>query len=460
MRLYNTLTRKLEELSVHGNTVRMYVCGPTVYDLIHIGNARPFIVFDALRRYLEEQGYTVHYVQNITDVDDKIIRRAQEEGRPPEEVAARYTEAYLQDLAALGVRPATHSPKATEYVPKMIELVQRLVEKGHAYVVDGDVYFSAGSFPEYGKLSGRVREEQEAGARVEVDERKRDPLDFALWKAAKPREPKWPSPWGEGRPGWHTECVVMAMHLLGETVDIHAGGSDLIFPHHENELAQAEALSGKPFVKIWLHNGLLTVRGERMGKSLGNFEYARDVVNRYGGEAVRYFYLARDWRKPLEFSHEALLEAKRAVERVYDFLWGAEALPEPAPPAQPTELEQLAERFHAELEEDFNTPGAIGVLQEIVGAGHRCRLGGDPAGARAAAALVRRLGKALGLFQRSRPATEGLADKLIEMLIELRGELRRERRFALADRIRDRLGELGIELRDGPTGTTWALRPR
>ncbi|MFH1609276.1 MAG: cysteine--tRNA ligase [Candidatus Bipolaricaulota bacterium] len=459
MRLHNTLTRKLEELSVQDRTVRMYVCGPTVYDRFHIGNARPFIVFDALRRYLEARGYTVIYVQNVTDIEDKIIRRAQEEGRTPQEVASRYTADYFQDLAALGVGRPTHSPKATEYVPQMVSFVQGLVDSGHAYVVDGDVYFSVASFAEYGKLSGRQREEQEAGARVEVDERKRDPQDFALWKAAKPGEPSWPSPWGEGRPGWHTECVVMSRDLLGETIDIHAGGSDLTFPHHENELAQAEASTGKPFVRIWLHNGLLTVRGERMGKSLGNFEYARDVVDRYGSEAVRYFYLSRDWRKPLDFSHEGLAEAKRTVERVYDFLWGAETVPGPSSTdTRATGLAEFEARFHGALEEDFTTPAAIGVLQEIVGAGHRSRQAGDLPGARAAADLIRRLGRTLGLFQASRPATEGLAEDLIELLIELRAELRQAKQFALADQVRVRLGDLGVELRDGADETTWTLR--
>ncbi len=427
MRLYNTLTRRLEELDVRDGTVRMYVCGPTVYDLIHIGNARPIIVFDALRRYLESRGYRVIYVQNVTDVDDKIIRRAQEQGRSAAEVAAHYTEEYFRDLAALGVARPTHSPRATAYVPQMVAFVEKLLRAGHAYVVDGDVYFSVQSFPEYGKLSGRARDEQEAGARVEVDERKRDPLDFALWKRSKPGEPSWPSPWGDGRPGWHTECVVMSRDLLGETVDIHAGGSDLIFPHHENELAQAEALTGRPFVRIWLHNGLLTVRGERMGKSVGNFAYARDVVAQYGGEAVRYFYLSRDWRKPLDYSDEAVAEARRAVDRVYDFLWAAEALPGEVGVDVSAELQALEDRFHGALEEDFTTPGALGVLQEIVGIGHERRQAGDLGGAKAAAALVRRLGGSLGLFQAPRPATGDLADELIRVLVELRGKLRKAR---------------------------------
>ena len=459
MRLYSTLSRRLEELA--SDKVRMYVCGPTVYDLIHIGNARPFIVFDALRRYLESQGREVIYVQNITDVDDKIINRAREEGVPTSEIAARYTEEYFRDLERLGVNRPTHSPKATEYVAKMVEFIEKLIEKGHAYVVDGDVYFSVASFPEYGKLSGKVLEELEAGARIAVDEKKHDPLDFTLWKAAKPGEPKWPSPWGEGRPGWHTECVVMAMDILGMPFDIHAGGSDLIFPHHENEIAQAEALTEKPFAKIWLHNGMLTVRGEKMAKSLGNFSYARDVVDRYGTEAVRYFYLSRAYRKPLDFSDEALAEAKRAVEGVYNFLWEAESLPEEGeiPEAFSVELSSLEDKFHARLSDDFDTAGAIGALQEIVGAAHRFRqAGGDPAGVRAAAALVRKLAEPLGLFQVERPRAEGLTEELIGLLIELRAELRKQKDFALADRIRARLAELGVELRDTPTGTTWTIK--
>ncbi|HIP99401.1 TPA: cysteine--tRNA ligase [Candidatus Bipolaricaulota bacterium] len=459
MHLMSTLSRRMEELT--SDTVRMYVCGPTVYDLIHIGNARPFIVFDALRRYLESQGREVIYVQNITDIEDKIIGRAREEGVPASEIAARYTDEYFQDLERLGVKRPTHSPKATEYVGKMIELIKVLIDKGHAYVAAGDVYFSVASFPGYGKLSGKVLEELEAGARIAVDEKKRDPLDFALWKAAKPGEPKWPSPWGEGRPGWHTECVVMSMDILGVPLDIHAGGNDLIFPHHENEIAQAEAATGKTFARIWLHNGMLTVRGEKMAKSLGNFAYARDVVAEYGTEAVRYFYLTRAYRKPLDFSDEALREAKKAVEGVYDFLWAAEALPEEGeiPEGFSAELAALEERFHVRLSEDFDTAGAIGVLQELVGAAHRLRQGGgDPIGARAAAALVRRLAQPLGLFQRARPRAEGRTEELIGLLIELRAALRSQKNFALADRIRDRLSQLGIELRDTPDGTTWTIR--
>ncbi|MEN3009487.1 MAG: cysteine--tRNA ligase [Candidatus Bipolaricaulaceae bacterium] len=460
MHLYSTLSKRLEELAPADGTVRMYVCGPTVYDLIHIGNARPFIVFDALRRVLEAKGLRVIYVQNVTDVDDKIIRRAQEEGRDPAELALHYTQEYFADLERLGVRPPTYSPPATAFIPKMVEFVQRLVEKGHAYVVDGDVYFSVRTYPGYGELSGRSAEEQLAGARVEVDERKRDPLDFALWKSAKPGEPVWPSPWGPGRPGWHTECVVMSMYLLGETLDIHAGGNDLIFPHHENERAQAESLTGKTFVRIWLHNGMLTVRGEKMAKSLGNFYYARDVVRLFGTEAVRYFYLSRHWRKPLDFSFEALEEAKAAVGRVYNFLAEAERAPaeaQPQDPHFPAFLAEAERRFWQELEDDFNTPGALAVIQEILGEAYKRA---DPGTRRAAAEAVRRLARPLGLFQGAGSAPElgKLSEELLNLVVELRAQLRKEKNFALADKIREKLGQLGVELRDGPEGTRWVLR--
>lgn len=460
LRLRNTLSRRLEELHPENGTVRMYVCGPTVYDRFHIGNARPFLVFDALRRYLESRGLNVIYVQNITDIEDKIIARAAEEGRSPEAVAADYTEKYLEDCSALGIRPATHAPRATAYVAQMVEMIEQLVDKGHAYVVDGDVYFSVASFPEYGKLSGRALEDLEAGARIAISDRKRDPLDFTLWKSSKPGEPHWPSPWGDGRPGWHTECVAMVRDILGDTADIHAGGYDLVFPHHENELAQAEALTGKPFARIWLHNGLLTVGGQRMGKSLGNFEYAHSVVERHGMEPVRYFYLSRDWRKPLDFSHAAVEEAGRAVQRVYGLLWEADRLEEGTPPDEDfiRTLSALETRYHAALEEDFNTAGALGILQEMVGETHRRSTGTtQPGNAQAAAALVRRLAEPLGLFQASPPATEGLTEELLGLLVELRGELRNQRLFPLADRIRDRLTELGVELRDGAQGTSWSV---
>jgi len=443
--------------------VGMYVCGPTVYDLIHIGNARPFIVFDALRRYLESRGYEVVYVQNITDIDDKIINRAKEEGSSPEEIAERFAREYLEDLRALGVKLPTYQPRARAYVDKMIELIEELVAKGHAYVAGGDVYFSVRSFPDYGKLSGKSIDDLLAGARVEPGEGKRDPLDFALWKAAKPGEPKWPSPWGPGRPGWHTECVVMSRELLGETLDIHAGGNDLVFPHHENEIAQAEALSGKPFARLWLHNGMLTVKGEKMSKSLGNFYYARDIVKLYGTEAVRYFYLSRHWRKPLDFSPEALEEARKAVAGVYEFLAEAELAGGPGP-ALPDELagevKLQEEKFHRELEDDFNTPGALAALQGMANAGKRfVASGGDRRALGMIARRIRELAAPLGLFQgKHAPTLSSRTEELIGLLVELRAALRKERNFRLADEIRAKLAALGVELKDTPQGTVWTLR--
>jgi len=466
LRLFSTLERGLVELPPpqEKRRVGMYVCGPTVYDLIHIGNARPFIVFDALRRYLESRDYEVIYVQNITDIDDKIINRAREEDSSPEEIAERFTREYQEDLRVLGVNPPTYQPRARAYVDKMIELIEELVAKGHAYVAEGDVYFSVRSFPDYGKLSGKSIDDLLTGARVDPGEKKKDPLDFALWKAAKPGEPKWPSPWGPGRPGWHTECVVMSRELLGETLDIHAGGNDLIFPHHENEIAQAEAASGKPFARIWLHNGMLTVRGEKMAKSLGNFSYARDVARAFGTEAVRYFYLSRHWRKPLDFSLEALEEARKAVEGVYEFLAEAELAGEgdevPLPDELAGEVNLLEEKFHGDLEDDFNTPGALAALQGMANAGKRFAAGGgDRRALGAIARKIRELAAPLGLFQEERaPALSAQTEELIGLLVELRAELRKERNFGLADRIREKLASLGVELKDTPQGTVWTLK--
>ncbi|MDZ4167056.1 MAG: cysteine--tRNA ligase, partial [Coriobacteriia bacterium] len=317
IRVHNTLSRTKEEFAPRDpGVVTMYVCGPTVYNHIHIGNARTFLTFDVIRRYLTFSGYDVRFVQNITDVDDKIIARAAEEERDPVEVAADYTLAFRGAMDALGVQRPTVQPKATETIGPMIEMTERLIERGHAYAVDGDVYFSVRSFPGYGKLSGRNIDELESGARIDVDGRKRDPLDFALWKSAKPGEPHWPSPWGEGRPGWHLECSVMSEAELGVTFDIHGGASDLIFPHHENEIAQSEAATGQPFVRYWLHGGLLQVNAEKMSKSLGNFMLLRDVLERYPAPVVRLLMLQTHYRSPLDFSPDRLEEASRAYERL------------------------------------------------------------------------------------------------------------------------------------------------
>ncbi len=468
MRLYNTLTRRKEEFEPQdGKTVRMYVCGPTVYDHLHIGNLRPVLVFGALRRYMELfKGWPVTYVQNITDVDDKLIARAQENGETVAEVAARYTEAYFQLLDRLGVVPPTHSPRATEHISGMIELVQGLIEKGYAYEKGGDVYFRVRAFKEYGKLSGRSVDELRSGARIAASDLKEDPLDFTLWKAAKPGEPKWESPWGEGRPGWHTECVVLSRHYLGETLDIHAGGNDLIFPHHENEIAQAEALTGKVFSRFWLHNGMLTVNGEKMSKSLGNFAYAYEVLERFDPETVIYFYLSRHYRKPLDYSETALAEAEKAVDRARTLISEVEAELRGAGEEEFGEagsefvagLSRFKEKYLEAMDDDFNTVGALAAIQELVSETNRFRaeaVGADRGALREAVSLLRALGAPLGLFQAAEKVVTGLTDELMELLIELRSELRAKREFELADRIRDRLKEIGIVLKDTPQGTIW-----
>jgi len=466
MKLYNTLTRKTEEFEPRdGQTVGMYVCGPTVYDHLHIGNIRPIIVFDTLRRYMERfKGWDVIHVQNITDVDDKLINRSIESGEPVEQIAEEYTDAYFRLLDRLGVLIPTFSPRATEHIEEMVELIAELVGSGHAYERDGDVYFRVKSFPDYGKLSGRSLADQEAGARVEASEKKEDPLDFTLWKAAKEGEPYWPSPWGEGRPGWHTECVVLSRRYLGEHLDIHAGGNDLIFPHHENEIAQAEA-TGRPFFRFWLHNGVLSFRGEKMSKSLGNFAYARDVLERFDPDTVRYFSLSRHYRKPLDYSEEGLEAARTALERIRTLIDDTTAElrdltgePGNVGRAFTASLADYRERFLAAMEDDLNTVGAIGALQELVAATNRFKEeagGSDRLALRTAVETIRELSYPLGLFQGDTQKEIGVQSELIELLIELRDALRAKKEYALADRIRDRLAELGITLKDTPQGTLW-----
>ena len=472
MNLYNTLTKTSEPFAPRdGRTVGLYVCGPTVYDHVHIGNVRPIIVFDTLRRYMVRfKGWDVIHVQNVTDVDDKLITRSIETGESVEEIAKIYTKAYFDLLDGLNVLQPTHSPLATDHIDGMIELVADLVEKGFAYEADGDVYFRVARLADYGKLSGRKLGDQEAGARVEASDRKESPLDFTLWKGAKPGEPSWPSPWGAGRPGWHTECVVLSYAYLEGHLDIHAGGNDLVFPHHENEIAQAEASRGEPFFRFWLHNGMLSLEGEKMSKSLGNFEYAYRVLERFGAETVRYFYLSRHYRKPLAYSEDGLHEARAARARVTTLIDDVEAEFRDAPPSgTPGEsgkrfadsLSVFRERYVEAMDDDLNTVGAIGVIQELVAEANRFRreaAADDRAGLRAAVDLIRELGEPLGLFQTraAREATRGGAeDALISLLLDLRETLRAKKEFELADSIRDRLSALGFILKDGPNGTIW-----
>ena len=375
MQIYNSKNRRKEEfVPINPGEVRMYACGPTVYDYFHIGNARPFIVFDVLRRYFEHRGYKVTFVQNFTDIDDKMIKRANAEGITVKELGDRFIEEYYEDAKALGVRPATVHPRATEHIPQIIELVQKLINKGLAYEVDGDVYFDTAAFPAYGSLSGQNLEDLEAGARVEVDSVKKNPADFAVWKAQKPGEPAWDSPWGLGRPGWHIECSAMSMTYLGETFDIHGGGKDLLFPHHENEVAQSEGATGKPYVHYWMHNGFINVDNEKMSKSLGNFFTVRDILKEYDAEDVRMFMLSAQYRSPINFSREMIAQAHSSLSRLYTARDQMNFLLQHAPERELNEEEkaftqrvtEYVAKFDSAMDDDLNTADAMGAIFELV----------------------------------------------------------------------------------------------
>jgi cysteinyl-tRNA synthetase len=470
MQLYNTLAKRVQTFEPQEDqTVGMYVCGPTVYDHLHIGNVRPVIVFSALRKYMERfKGWRVLYVQNVTDVDDKLIRRSAETGETVDALASTYTDAYFSLLEGLGVDRPTASPRATEHIVEMVEFISLLVKRGYAYARGGDVYFRVGKVEDYGALSGRRLEDQEAGSRVEVGEDKENPLDFTLWKAAKPGEPSWPSPWGQGRPGWHTECVIMSRKYLGRHLDIHAGGNDLIFPHHENEIAQATASSDAPFFRFWLHNGMLHMGGEEMHKSLGNFRYAHEILAEYGAETVGYFYLSRQYRKPLDYSEDGLRGAQAAVGRVRGLIDDIESeLREAAGAIGPrghTFAESLATfraRYVAAMDDDFNTVDALAAIHDLVSETNRFRAeasGDDRLALRASVSLLRELGEPLGLFQENRAGASSIEAGLIDLLVALRRELRDRKAFDLSDRVRDKLAELGVELKDTAQGTLWSRR--
>ncbi len=456
LKIHNDLTRSKEVFEpLEPGKVRMYVCGMTVYDLCHLGHARVMVVFDVVYRYLKALGFDVTYVRNITDIDDKIIARANERGEPFTDLTERFIAAMHEDAAALGVLSPDLEPRATEHLPGIIAMIERLIERGHAYVADnGDVYYDVRSFPEYGKLSGKSIDDLEAGARVEPGEAKRDPLDFALWKAAKPGEPAWDSPWGSGRPGWHIECSAMSTQALGDTFDIHGGGADLTFPHHENEIAQSEGATGHPFVRYWMHNGFVRINDEKMSKSLGNFFTVREVLERYRPEAIRYFILTSHYRSPLNYDDSQLDQAGAALTRFYTALRG---LPE----NEPAGAEAFEARFHAAMQDDFNTPEALAVMFELVREINRLRQEGSQAAAGLGAAL-RRMGDVLGILQedpetwlRGDSADDGLDDAEIETLIAQRAQAKAEKNWAEADRIRDQLQQAGIVLEDGPGGTTW-----
>ena len=465
MYIYNTMTRKKELfVPLKEGQVSMYACGPTVYNFFHIGNARPFIVFDTLRRYLEYRGYKVTFVQNFTDIDDKMIRRANEEGTTVKELGDRFIKEYYTDADALGVKRATVNPRATEHIQDIIDLVETLVEKGHAYPAsNGDVYFSVRSWPGYGKLSGQNIDDLENGARVDPTEEKRDPLDFALWKGQKPGEPAWPSPWGMGRPGWHIECSAMNRKYLGKTIDIHCGGEDLQFPHHENEIAQSEAANDAPFAHYWMHNGFLNIDNKKMSKSLGNFFTVRDAAAAYGYEPIRFFMLSAHYRTPLNYSAESLQQAQAALDRLYTAKENLAFLAQNGADGEPTEAEQAVlnqaddfrQRFDAAMDDDFNTADAVSVLFEVVRAANKA-VGPDQkptkAGAEALLKLVLEFTDVLGLLYGK--AEESLDDK-VEALIAQRQEARKNKNWAEADRIRDELKAMGITLMDTKQGVQW-----
>jgi cysteinyl-tRNA synthetase len=462
LQVFNTLGRRKGPFVPLGSgQVGLYVCGVTVYDLAHVGHARSALVFDVIRRHLVYRGYRVRAVKNFTDVDDKIIARAAQTGESAAELAERYVEAYRRDMAALGVDPPDVEPKATEHVPQMIALIERLLAAGVAYVVEGDVNFEVRRFPGYGTLSGRDLDDLRAGARVEVDERKRDPLDFALWKAAKPGEPSWPSPWGAGRPGWHIECSAMSMEYLGESFDLHGGGEDLIFPHHENEIAQSEAATGVPFVRYWLHNAFVNLGAEKMSKSLGNVRTIDDLVRRHAADPIRLALLGTHYRHPLDFAEARLEEAARALERFQvlfeDAGTGGAETRRPADTVLDA-ARDAERRFGAAMDDDFNTPQALGVLFDLARTLQAQRPELGPAGIEPGVAALRRLGGVLGLF---RGGPTGLPPELradVERLLQARADARRRREWAEADAARAQLAALGVMVEDTPGGTTWRWR--
>lgn len=459
MLLYNTAKRAKEEfVPLTPGQVKMYACGPTVYNYFHIGNARAFLTFDVLRRYFEFRGYKVDYVQNITDIEDKIIAQSLEEEVSYKEVADKYAKAFLEDSAALGIRRPTHQPRATEVLPEIIAAIAALEKSGHAYEVNGDVYFDTASLPEYGQLSGKKTEEQLPGARVLENLQKRNPADFTLWKAGKPGEPVWDSPWGEGRPGWHTECVVMGQKYLGETFDIHGGGADLIFPHHENELAQALALTGKPLARYWMHNGFLNVDGDKMSKSLNNFFTARDILARHSAEAIRFFFLSKHYRSPIDFNREIIEESERAVKNFYAALRDIDY--KNISSALDGSFESYEQAFVEAMDDDLNTAKALAVLFDLV---RHCKNGQLPRPQREQAALMLvRLGEVLGFFsdlsEKLNTALPDLSRQLVELLLTYRREARENKDWKLSDRIRDDLASLGVELRDTPSGCDWKIK--
>ena len=462
MKIYNSLTRKKEEfVPLEPGKVSMYVCGPTVYNYFHIGNGRTFIVFDTIRRYMEYRGYEVNFVQNFTDIDDKMINKANEENTTVKEIGDKYICEYYKDADGLNIKRATTNPRATEYISEIIDFVSGLIEKGYAYEVNGDVYFRTKKFEGYGQLIGQNLDDLQAGARINVDERKEDPMDFAIWKAQKPGEPAWECPWGLGRPGWHIECSCMAKNLLGDTIDIHAGGMDLAFPHHENEISQSEALSGKKFANYWMHAAFLNVNNQKMSKSLNNFLTARDALKEYDADVIRFLMLSGHYRIQLNFSNELLESAKASIERLYNAIGNLENLISEVKNEKMTEeeikylesLDTYRQRYIEKMDDDFNTADAISVLFDLIrDTNSNIGINSSKELCEKALELIRELGLPLGILQKT---TKGDLEAEIEAFIAERQQARKDRNFALADKIRDDLKAKGIELLDTPQGVRW-----
>ncbi|NLC38538.1 MAG: cysteine--tRNA ligase [Clostridia bacterium] len=480
MVIHNTLTNRKEDfLPAEPGRVKIYVCGPTTYNFIHLGNARPLVFFDTVRRYFLYRGYQVTYVQNFTDIDDKIIHKAAEEKTEPLSLAEKYIEEYYKDAGALNVQPADYHPRVSQHMDSIVKTIQLLEEKGYAYAVDGDVYFRVRKFPDYGKLSGRSLEELLAGARVEIDMKKEDPLDFALWKKAKPGEPAWESPWGKGRPGWHIECSVMSLEYLGAGFDIHGGGADLIFPHHENEIAQSEAATGSTFARYWMHNGFITVNEEKMSKSLGNFFLVREILSKFSPDVVRFFLLSTHYRSPLDFDDSKLEESRKALERIkntrqlltekIEYLKKAGVRSEEKPePLFAQKLDEIRKGFLAAMDDDFNTALALAkvfdLCREMNGLANQGRLADIPGSLQllqeGLTLLEEFAGDVLGVLfsvqeEKMGSERENMVASLVQLLIDIRQEARRKKDWATADDIRNRMKELGIILEDTPDGVRW-----
>ena len=464
MLIYNTLTKKKEEfIPSNPPNVTMYVCGPTIYDFFHIGNARSFVMSDIVRRYLEYKGYNVTFVMNITDVDDKLIKKANEENVKVEEIANKYADAFFEDIENLGIKKANIYPKATEHMNDIIDLIKSLVDKGIAYNVDGNVFYSVKHFKEYGKLSGKNVDDLISGSRIEINDEKKDPLDFSLWKKVKPDEPYWESPWGKGRPGWHVECSAMSMKHLGKTIDIHAGGTDLVFPHHENEIAQSEACCTEKFVNYWIHFGFLNLNQEKMSKSLGNFFTARDILKKYSSNAVRYLFSQTHYSGPLNFTDELLASAEKGLEKIYNLAQRIQKItPSQSSNLVDFEIERYLFAFESSMDDNFNSPQALASIYDFIRDFNKFLNKNDQISTEvlisAKKFLTSTLTDVLGIVVFSdNIINESKENELVELMIQLRTKAKLEKNYGLADEIREKLSEIGIILEDSKEGTSYKI---